>query len=514
MAESYGLTSASAPDDGLIAGDFPLKTKAVTIKNGVGAVVRGTVLGQITKQVGTTVPGGSNTGNGTVTSVTMGLLAKIGNYLLTCIKALTSKHTAPTTGTKVGTGNGTMTAVTAGARAKKGTYTATCTAAPTGAVSTPTTGTAEAGNTGAGTMTAVTAGASAVAGTYRAICTAAPGGTPTMPTTGTKVGTGNGTMTGVSAGAEAQAGTYKATCMSATVSGSEVFKVVDPDGNRLDDATVGVAYTSAQINFTMNDGSSDFIVGDYFTVLATAAAGNAGTFKVLTPTGEKLNDATVGSAYTSPQLNFTINDGTPDFVVGDEFTVLATAAAGNSGTFKVVNPDKQRLDDATVGAAYASDEINFTINDGSTDFIVGDYFTIAVGNGGIFSVKDPDGYKLSDAEVGVAYSNPQLNFTIGDGAADWVEGDTLTIPVETPSSAIHIKSLAAAVDGSQTVDCILSEDIDATSAAVLKSAYISGDFNQNKLTFGTGHTAASTKAAAQGKNMYWHDVEEVPSTYA
>jgi len=415
MAEDYGITVSSASYDGILAGDGKARTKPVTIKSGEGELAAGTVLGKITKEVGAVVPGGGNVGNGTVSSIVMGALAVIGNYVLTCIRALTENRTAPTTGTPGGgnTGDGTMTGVTAGDGAVAGTYTMACIDAPGGAVSTPTTGTADGGNTG------------------------------------------NGTMTGVTAGAEAQAGTYTMECIDTTVSGGEVFKVIDPDNNRLDDATVGAAYTSAQINFTLNDGAVDF-------------------------------------------------------AVGDKFTVAATQADGNDGKFKVVNPNGHRLDDATVGVAYTSDEINFTINDGATDFAIDDEFTVPVSNGGVFSVVGPDGSMMPFAQVGVPYSNDQINFTITDGATDWAEGDTLTIPVEAPAEELWVKSLAASVDGSQEIDSILTADVDATSSAVLKTAYHTGDFKENKLTFGTGHSADSLREAAAAKGMYFYDETQLP----
>ena len=189
-------------------------------------------------------------------------------------KILTS---CPTTGTKVQEGTYTMTATEGGG---------------SGAVTTPATGTADAGNTG------------------------------------------NGTMGTVSAGASAQAGTYTMTCVDATVSGSEVFSVVAPNGATLPNATVGVAYANAQINFTIADGATDFIVGDIFTVAATAADGNVGTFAVKAPDGTALPDATVAVAYSNEHINFTIADGATDYAVGDIFTV---AVAAGSGKVKALN---------------------------------------------------------------------------------------------------------------------------------------------------------------------------------
>lgn len=89
----------------------------------------------------------------------------------------------------------------------------------------------------------------------------------TVPTTGTAAGTntGNGTMTSVTGGTKVKAGVYTMTCVTA-VTNSGTFTVEDPDGEALPSATVGVAYTNDQINFTLNDGATDFVVGDSFTV--------------------------------------------------------------------------------------------------------------------------------------------------------------------------------------------------------------------------------------------------------
>lgn len=92
------------------------------------------------------------------------------------------------------------------------------------------------------------------------------------PTTGTKTGTGNGTMTSVAAGPDTKIGIYTATCITAAANGG-TFKVVAPDGAALPNATAGTAYVNDQLNFTINDGSTDFIVGDSFTVEVAAGSG-------------------------------------------------------------------------------------------------------------------------------------------------------------------------------------------------------------------------------------------------
>ena len=87
-------------------------------------------------------------------------------------------------------------------------------------------------------------------------------------------GTGGGTIGSISLGAEAKIGTYTLTCIAAA-SGAGTFEVADPDGITLSQATVGVAYTSPQINFTIADGTPDFAVGAYFTIPVTAGSQKA-----------------------------------------------------------------------------------------------------------------------------------------------------------------------------------------------------------------------------------------------
>ncbi len=57
----------------------------------------------------------------------------------------------------------------------------------------------------------------------------------------------------------------------------------------------------------------------------------------------------------------------------------------------------------------------------------------------------------------------------------------------------YVLSLAAAGDGSEVPRAVLAEDCDATSADQSTVAYLTGAFNANAMTFGTDHTAASTK---------------------
>ncbi|KAF0145105.1 MAG: phage protein Gp19 [Nitrospirae bacterium] len=120
-------------------------------------------------------------------------------------------------------------------------------------------------------------------------------------------------------------------------------------------------------------------------------------------------------------------------------------------------------------------------------------------NGGTFRVSDPKGNVLGDVAVGVAFAN-QIKFVIADGAADFIVGDTFLITV-APGSLKYKLSAAAAVDGSQVPDSILVEATDATAADIDVGLYVGGEFNENAITFGAGHTADSVRDALRDKGI-------------
>jgi hypothetical protein len=106
---------------------------------------------------------------------------------------------------------------------------------------------------------------------------------------------------------------------------------------------------------------------------------------------------------------------------------------------------------------------------------VGVYTLRCVGvaaNGGIFSVRDPDGEALPDAVMG-AYSNPAINFTLTDGATDFALGDTFTITVPAGSGKVRELNLTG-IDGSEDAYGILTAGADTNDSTQKQVAYTSG----------------------------------------
>lgn len=168
----------------------------------------------------------------------------------------------------------------------------------------------------------------------------------------TIVGTGTGVMSGLTFGPDVQIGSYVIT-LTAT-SATAAFTVVAPDGASLPNGAVGTAYKSSHLSFSIANGGT-MTSGDRFTVAVTA-----GGTPALVGTGT--------GAVSGLSLGRDAEPGT--------YTVrlLSTSATAKC---EVISPSGRALAQATVGTAYASDHINFTLANGGT-MTAGDYFNLVV----------------------------------------------------------------------------------------------------------------------------------------
>lgn len=88
--------------------------------------------------------------------------------------------------------------------------------------------------------------------------------------TASYTGTGNGVISGLAAGSEAITETVTAECI-AEASDAGIFEVSGSVSGPLGNAVVGVGFSSSRVGFTINDGSTDFDVGDTFTISVSGA---------------------------------------------------------------------------------------------------------------------------------------------------------------------------------------------------------------------------------------------------
>lgn len=185
------------------------------------------------------------------------------------------------------------------------------------------------GNTGGGTLTLAgpAYGASLKAGVYLVRCI---GGARAATSAAKDDGNaGDGTMGSLTADAMAAVGAWRVICQTPIEDGG-AFAVIRPDGTLDGVAVVGVAYNSPNgINFTLSDGDDDFEAGDEFIVtVAASVPANGGLFSVTDPDGIRLADATIGVAYDSAHVKFTIADVGTDFAIDDGFNLTATITGG------------------------------------------------------------------------------------------------------------------------------------------------------------------------------------------
>ncbi|GAB4368068.1 MAG: head decoration protein [Kiloniellaceae bacterium] len=179
--------------------------------------------------------------------------------------------------------------------------------------------------------------------------------------------------------------------------------------------------------------------------------------------------------------------------------VLGKATKGTP----VITPDGGNTGDGALGALTLGAKA-----------MLGDYVATCIAaatNGGTFMVQDPDGRRLADAEVGVAYVSQDLNFTISDGAADWAVGDFITVSVPAGSGKVVAIDFAA-LDGTQDAYGVLAENAtapdgeDVVSSAIVRDALVITD----GLVWPAGATtdqqnAALAQLAAAAKRIYTRD---------
>lgn len=122
----------------------------------------------------------------------------------------------------------------------------------------------------------------------------------------------------------------------------------------------------------------------------------------------------------------------------------------------------------------------------------GDYIITFIEPGtdaGDFQVEDPDGENVGTGTVGSQFSGGGIQFTISDGATDFVAGDQFTITVS--GSNEYKEYNPANTDGSGTAVAVLYGPVDA-SAGAEEGVIIAreAEVDEDQLTWFSGATDA------------------------
>lgn len=141
-----------------------------------------------------------------------------------------------------------------------------------------------------------------------------------------------------------------------------------------------------------------------------------------------------------------------------------------------------------------------SITPGTTTETAGPYTLVATG-ATTFTVTDPEGNALPNATVGVAYVNPEINFTITAGGTAFVAGDTFTLTSQ-PTTGNFIACVKTASDGSQVPAAILADTVDATAGPQMVGAYFMGEFNSRAVTIDPSWALGDIAVALQARAIH------------
>lgn len=249
--------------------------------------------------------------------------------------------------------------------------------------------------------------------------------------------------------------------------------------------------------------------GTYSRDQVTLAAINDGVTKYLA--GTVIGQMNIGSTAVFANASTATGNGTSSAIVlssgvKEGVYTFECIVAGATALFQAQDPAGNELATLKVGTAYASGGLGLTISAGGTNYVVGDQFTVTVGNavfanaggdtgngtcgaitvlpgviGGtyrftaisatVFTGVDPQGTVLPNLTLGTAYNAGGLGFTVTAGGAAYVAGDTFTIVTATGS--LKWKQVnATAIDGSQNALAFLIFPQDVSGAVDVNAAAI------------------------------------------
>jgi hypothetical protein len=207
-----------------------------------------------------------------------------------------------------------------------------------------------------------------------------------------------------------------------------------------------------------------------------------------------LNVSSVGDNVQAPSI--TAQTYLPDQLIVDPRMLVTQPIVLASGTLKrgtVLGQQTTAAIEVIAGTNTGNGTVGSTSLGASPDFGA---YTLKATSATVFAVTDPEGNALGNATVGTAFTSSEVNFTITAGGTAFVANDSFTLTVIN-ATGNFIESVKTASDGSQTPVAILADDADASAGPVATGAYVSGEFNCHALTYDVSWNQQTLMAAVK-----------------
>jgi len=138
------------------------------------------------------------------------------------------------------------------------------------------------------------------------------------------------------------------------------------------------------------------------------------------------------------------------------------------------------------------------VGSGAIDGVYRAICIAAATNSGTFAVFDPNGREIGKVVVGATFNN-QIKFVIADGATDFVVGDafSITVGVDPLSGRQYVALNPSGTDGSQIAAAIAiyAATTDNSNTAAISAITRMAEVNSQTITWPAGITAAQKAEA-------------------
>jgi hypothetical protein len=178
-------------------------------------------------------------------------------------------------------------------------------------------------------------------------------------------------------------------------------------------------------------------------------------------------------------------------------TAVAFGVAGNAYTLATSDATAFTLSGGTLsgGVANTSTTTIGSITAGP-NIKAGSYKAVTTATVTVANVFDPSGLQIGQVTTGVAFKNPEINFTLTLGGTA-TAGDTfiITSAVAGGNVGFYKQAIASSVDGSEVPVAILVDAAAAAAGNVASGVYVMGEFNADAIIYDPSFSLAQLVAA-------------------